>query len=123
MSSDMEIYQPPSLTLAPALPVPPASDIDSWIAVVDDVIKVANAIYDTPFVPEGLRGSVTAVAACILAGREMGIGPMTSLQNIYFSDNQLSGELPALTGLTALRTFDAARNRLSGTIPSPTSSG
>lgn len=80
--TDLDIYQPPA-ALAPVLPVPPASDIDSWIAVVDDVIKVANAIYDTPFVPEGLRGSVTAVSACILAGREMGIGPMTSLQNIH----------------------------------------
>ncbi len=75
--TDLEIYQPATLA------VPSALDIDSWIAVVDEVIKVANAIYDTPFVPEGLRGSVTAVSACILAGREMGIGPMTSLQNFH----------------------------------------
>ena len=76
--TDLEVYRP-----AAELAVPLVSDIDSWITVVDDVIKVANAIYDTPFVPDGLRGSVTAVAACILAGREMGIGPMTSLQNIH----------------------------------------
>jgi hypothetical protein len=69
---------------APAaqLPVPPANDVDSWIHIVREVVKLANEIYDTPFVPDGLRGSAAAVSACILAGREMGLGPMTSLANI-----------------------------------------
>ena len=77
--TELEVYQPKGTALA----VPESHDIDSWIAVVQDVIKVANVIYDTPFVPDGLRGSAPATAAAILAGREMGLGPMTSLQHIH----------------------------------------
>lgn len=62
--------------------VPAANDTDSWITVVRDIIKIADVIYDTPFVPDGLRGSSPAVAAAMLAGREMGLGIMTSLANI-----------------------------------------
>jgi hypothetical protein len=67
---------------AAQLPVPAMSDIDSWTEIVGKVIRLANEIYDTPFIPDGLRGSAPAVAAAILAGREMGLGPMTSLANI-----------------------------------------
>ena len=76
--TEVEIYQPPA---APAVPVTAA--MDSWIAVCSDVIKVANVICDTPFVPDGLRGSGPAVAAAILTGRELSLGPMTSLANIH----------------------------------------
>jgi hypothetical protein len=74
----VDLYQPAA---APALPV--VAEMDSWIAVCSDVIKVANVICDTPFVPDGLRGSGPAVAAAILAGRELSLGPMTSLANIH----------------------------------------
>jgi protein-disulfide isomerase-like protein with CxxC motif len=57
-------------------------DIDSWIAVVGDVAKLASHISDTAFVPDALRGNAAAVAAAILSGREAGVGPMASLQNI-----------------------------------------
>lgn len=67
---------------APQLPVPAMNDIDSWTEIVGKVIRLANEIYDTPFIPDGLRGSAAAVAAAILSGREMGLGPMTSLANI-----------------------------------------
>lgn len=76
--TELAVYQPANAQLA----VPDHRDIDSWINVVSDVIKIANVIYDTPFVPDGLRGSPPAVAAAILAGREMGLGIMTSLANI-----------------------------------------
>lgn len=76
--SELAVYQPAA---APAVPV--VAEMDSWIAVCSDVIKVANVICDTPFVPEGLRGSGPATAAAILAGRELGLGPMTSLANIH----------------------------------------
>lgn len=76
--TDIEVYRPPAAELAV-----PVRDMDSWIAVCSDVIKVANVICDTPFVPDGLRGSGPAVAAAILAGRELSLGPMTSLANIH----------------------------------------
>lgn len=75
--TDMELYRPREVA-----PAEPQRDIDSWIQVVSDVIKIANVICDTPFVPDGLRGSAPAVAAAILSGREMGLGMMTSLANI-----------------------------------------
>jgi hypothetical protein len=57
-------------------------DIDSWTRIVVQVVRLAEEICDTPFVPDGLRGSAPAVSAAILSGREMGLGPMTSLANI-----------------------------------------
>jgi hypothetical protein len=78
MTAAVELYQPAAAELA----VPDHHDTDSWIVVVQDIIKIANVIYDTPFVPDGLRGSAPAVAAAMLAGREMGLGIMTSLANI-----------------------------------------
>jgi hypothetical protein len=83
--TELAIYEPSATVVA--LPDrtghPGTRDFDSWVAVAADVIKLSNVIYDTPFVPDGLRGSSPAVAAAILAGREMGLGPMTSLQHIH----------------------------------------
>ena len=74
--TDLEVYRAPAELAV-------AHDIDSWTQVAGQVIKLANEIYDTPFVPDGLRGSVPATAAAILAGRERGLGPMTSLANVH----------------------------------------
>lgn len=76
--TDLEVYQPAATTQAVEL-----LDIDSWTAVAGQVIRLAKEIHDTPFVPDGLRGSVPATAAAILAGRELGLGPMTSLANVH----------------------------------------
>jgi hypothetical protein len=73
----VDIYQPAQVA------VPDTHDTDSWVTICSDVIKLANVIHDTEFVPKDLRGSAPAVAAAILAGREMGLGPMTSLANIH----------------------------------------
>ena len=70
------------------------NDIDSWTQIAAQVIKMANEIADTPFVPDGLRGSVPAVAAAILAGRELGLPPLMSLANIHV----IKGK-PALSAL------------------------
>ena len=77
--TDMELYRPPRAELA----VPVASDTDSWTVVLSEVATLASQIANTPFVPDGLRGSAPAVAAAILSGRELGLGPMTSLANIH----------------------------------------
>jgi hypothetical protein len=75
--TELEVYQPPKSEVVLA------SDIDSWTRVAGQVVKLAQEIHDTPFVPDGLRGSVPATAAAILSGRELGLGPMTSLANIH----------------------------------------
>lgn len=73
--TEIAVRTPPALAVV--------NDIDSWTQIAGQVIKLANEIFDTPFVPDGLRGSVPAVAAAILAGRELGLPPLTSLANIH----------------------------------------
>lgn len=76
--TDMELYRHRA-----EVAVPVVSDTDSWTAVLNEVASLASQIANTPFVPDGLRGSAPAVAAAILSGRELGLGPMTSLANIH----------------------------------------
>jgi hypothetical protein len=64
-------------------PVIVARDTDSWAQMLPDVVELARAISQTDFVPESLRGSIGGTAAAILYGREVGLGPMTSLQNVH----------------------------------------
>lgn len=65
---------------APALLSPTT---DSWVAVAQDVIKLAEVIAPTEFVPAGLRGSVPKVTAAILHGRELGLPPLTALAGVH----------------------------------------
>jgi hypothetical protein len=56
--------------------------VDGWVEKAASVFKLADHICDTDFVPDAYRGNAPAVAAAILAGRELGIGPMTSLRHV-----------------------------------------
>jgi hypothetical protein len=56
---------------------------DSWVLVLTQVADLANKIGDTSFVPDGFRGNVPAVAATILYGREVGLGPMQALASLH----------------------------------------
>jgi hypothetical protein len=61
--------------LAPYTP-PGAAEIDyTW--------NLANKLCKTEFVPSGLRNRPEAILAVFLTGRELGIGPMQSLRDIY----------------------------------------
>lgn len=52
---------------------------DSWTSVVQDVAWLANMISGSDFVPDAYQGKPGQVAATILHGRELGLGPMTAL--------------------------------------------
>ena len=52
--------------------------------------KTLQAISQTEFVPKGLRGKVPAILACVMAGRELGLGPMESLNKIDVIDGRPS---------------------------------
>jgi hypothetical protein len=78
--TELQRYEPPTTAVTTYAP---ASDTDGWIGVVAEVAKLAQNIANTDFVPEAMRGKPAAVTAAILAGREMGVGPMTSLQHIH----------------------------------------
>lgn len=77
--------------------------IDGWITVVGDVAKLADYIAETDFVPRALRNRPAAIAACILTGRELGIGPMASLKSIHMVQGvpSLSAEYKRARALAA----------------------
>ena len=52
--------------------------------------KTLMAIAPTEFVPKGLRGRPVAILACILTGRELGLGPMESLRSVDIIDGRPS---------------------------------
>lgn len=78
--TDVAIWQPQSAEVATFEPTGP---LDDWIRVADQVVRLAEVICMTPFVPDGLRGNAPATAAAILTGRELNIPPMTALANIH----------------------------------------
>lgn len=68
---------------------------DSWTDVASDVIKLAEIIAPTEFVPTGLRGSQAKVTAAILYSRELGLAPMTGLGSTHVIEGKagISAEL------------------------------
>jgi hypothetical protein len=70
-------------------------DTDSWADILPAVGDLAGKISTTNFVPKGLRGKPAEIAACILTGREVGIGPMEALAKIHVIDGRpsMSAEL------------------------------
>jgi hypothetical protein len=57
-------------------------DTDNWTHVLPAVGDLAAKIAQTEFVPDAMRGKPAVVAACVLYGRELGLGPMTSLRSV-----------------------------------------
>jgi hypothetical protein len=78
-----------------ALRAQSGAEVDSWAGAMPDIVKLADHIANTEFVPAGLRGKPAAVAAAVLAGREQGIGPMTSLTHMHVVEGRptMSAEL------------------------------
>lgn len=53
-----------------------------WLTIQNPAIELANAIAGTQFVPDHFRSNPAAIAAAILYGDEVGLGPMQSLAKI-----------------------------------------
>ena len=75
------------------------ADVDSWISVASDVIKLANLIAPTEFVPRSLRDSAPATAAAILYGREVGLAPMTALTQTHVIEGKPAMSAEAMRAL------------------------
>lgn len=69
-------------------------DLAVWASELDAAYRLGDMLARTEFVPQGLKvgqgnrpkelGEVaTNVAGCILAGKALGLDPMTSIQNIF----------------------------------------
>lgn len=78
-------------------------DTDSWVSMLPAVGELAQAVNRTDFVPSALRGSQPAVIAAILAGRELNLPPMQSLQHIHVIDGRptLSAQMQRSLALAA----------------------
>ncbi|WP_410662050.1 hypothetical protein [Amycolatopsis sp. lyj-84] len=83
MSGELQRHDPTGSEVATRPDFHAPTEIDQWVLVVRDVARLAAQIADTPFVPDSYRGNPAAVTAAILTGREMGLGPLTSLQHIH----------------------------------------
>jgi hypothetical protein len=55
---------------------------NQWIELMQPAAELAGQIAGTEFVPAEFRNKPAAIAACILYGAEIGIGPMMSLAKI-----------------------------------------
>jgi hypothetical protein len=64
--------------------------VDPDLATAPFTWKTLVAISRTEFVPKGLRGKPEAVLACVLTGRELGLGPMEALRSIDMIDGKPS---------------------------------
>jgi hypothetical protein len=89
-------------------------DTDSWTEVVGDVAKLASYIAETEFVPKGLRGSAAATAAAILYGREVGLGPMSSLNGIAVVDGRPTVMAEQLRAMVFAAGHEIAYDEMSG---------
>lgn len=81
--------------------------VDGWAVQLAGVARLAEYIAATDFVPKAYRDQPAAVAAAILAGREMGIGPMTALQHLYVVEGRpaMSAQLMRALVMAAGHTF------------------
>jgi hypothetical protein len=74
-----------------------------WVDVMGPAHELAAKLHDTEFVPGRLRKRPSAVMACILAGDEVGIGPMQALRQIFVTDDAKVGMAAELMRSLVLR--------------------
>ena len=57
--------------------------LDEWVLVVRDYNLLAQSLAKTAFVPRNFQGKPDQITAVMMYGREIGLPPMTTLQNTY----------------------------------------
>ena len=70
------------MTLAPVADYPAQRGDNNWVDLMRPAADLAVQIADTEFVPAEFRNRPGAIAACILYGAELGLGPMQSLAKV-----------------------------------------
>lgn len=58
------------------------SGLDQTLSMLPAIVDLSRQIANTNFVPKAYRGRPAEITAAVLYGHELGIGPMTSLQQI-----------------------------------------
>lgn len=59
-----------------------------WVPLLAPSAELAKTVAPTDFVPAAMRNKPAAVAACILTGHEIGLGPMESLRSVHIIDGR-----------------------------------
>jgi hypothetical protein len=82
---------------------PTATDVAGGAVAISGAAawELAQKIARTEFVPQALRGKPESVLAAILFGRELGIGPMQSLQAIHVIDGRPGASPELMRALVA----------------------
>jgi hypothetical protein len=99
----MTTAQPATYAAAPVV----ESEVGRWALDVVEVHRVAQSLAKTSFVPQSMRGKPEEVTAAILAGRELGLEPMTALRSIDIIQGT-----PALRALTLRGLVQAAGHEI-----------
>lgn len=70
----------PTIMAAPSAAV---VDLAAWAAELTAAHQIGSALCKTAFVPKDFQGKPDAAAAAILAGKSLGMDPLSALQNIF----------------------------------------
>lgn len=71
------------MTVATLSPEPTAEGLPRWVGLLRPAAALAERLAATDFVPRAMRGKPEAVAAAILLGDELDVGPMQALAHIH----------------------------------------
>jgi hypothetical protein len=91
--SEVALYEPPV----------EANARRRWVELMKPAAELANAITGTEFVPARIRNNPGAIAACVLYGDEVGLGPMQSLAKISVIEGTPSLAAEAMRALILAR--------------------
>ena len=124
MSSEIVPLRPAQIVSPPSA----RDTVDGWLPMFEPVARLAAEIAQTEFIPAGLRGKPAAITAAILYGREIGLGPIQSLQSVDVIDGRpaISAEMGRALALAAgheLFIEESTTARCVGSPAPPTTTG
>lgn len=73
----------------------------SEIELYESSWKLAQRVNATPFVPKAMQGKPEHVLACVLYGRELGLGPMQALNSIHVIEGRAAASPELMRALVA----------------------
>jgi len=87
--TELELYRSPELEAGRR----------RWVELMRPAAELAAQIAGTEFVPKAMRDNPAAIAACVLYGDEVGLGPMQALAKIAVIDGRPSLAAEAMRSL------------------------
>lgn len=117
-TTELAVVQPHEIEVSPEPATMLAPRMLGGLPYLADFSRLADAICRTEMVPQSLRGRADAVLAVVMAGYEIGVGPMQALQSINLIQGKpsLSAELMRALILQAGHQFIPEANSERATI-------